>query len=94
MCHRTIVTNQVQVGTLKLHPLDLLLRMSPLAAMQCVIYAWMTGEIYDVGWAISECVGSHRPLCLIACYIITIHVPGPRVHGHENDRLRLLGTCI
>ncbi|KAI8054501.1 triose-phosphate transporter family-domain-containing protein [Syncephalis plumigaleata] len=41
---KTIVTNRVQVGGLKLHPLDLLLRMSPLACIQTVIYAFITGE--------------------------------------------------
>ncbi|SAM03712.1 hypothetical protein [Absidia glauca] len=42
---KTIVTNRVQVGRLKLHPLDLLLRMSPLAFVQCVFYAYATGEL-------------------------------------------------
>jgi hypothetical protein len=39
------VTNLIQVGRLKLHPLDLLLRMSPLAFIQCVAYAWWSGEL-------------------------------------------------
>ena len=43
-----IVTNQVQVGKLKLHPLDLLLRMSPLAAVQCIVFAGFTGELRDM----------------------------------------------
>jgi drug/metabolite transporter (DMT)-like permease len=41
---KTIVTNVVQVGKLKLHPLDLLLRMSPLAFIQCVVIASFSGE--------------------------------------------------
>ncbi|KAI8337624.1 TPT-domain-containing protein [Chlamydoabsidia padenii] len=45
---KTIVTNRVQVGRLKLHPLDLLLRMSPLAFVQCVFYAYATGELERV----------------------------------------------
>ena len=36
---------QVQVGRLKLHPLDLLIRMSPLAFMQCVLWGWYSGEL-------------------------------------------------
>nr|KAJ3405593.1 UAA transporter [Polyrhizophydium stewartii] len=40
-----IVTNVVQVGKLKLHPLDLLLRMSPLAFIQTMFYAFLTGEL-------------------------------------------------
>ncbi|KAL0084063.1 triose-phosphate transporter family-domain-containing protein [Phycomyces blakesleeanus] len=42
---KTIVTNRVQVGRLKLHPLDLLLRMSPLAFVQTLTYAYITGEL-------------------------------------------------
>lgn len=45
---KTIVTNRVQVGRLKLNPLDLLFRMSPLAFIQCVIYAYVTGELEQV----------------------------------------------
>ncbi|KAG0734725.1 hypothetical protein G6F57_010928 [Rhizopus arrhizus] len=42
---KTVVTNRVQVGRLKLHPLDLLLRMSPLAFVQTMLYSYLTGEM-------------------------------------------------
>lgn len=43
---KTVVTNIIQTGgRLKLHPLDLLMRMSPLAFIQCVLYGWWTGEL-------------------------------------------------
>lgn len=42
---KTVVTNRVQVGRLKLHPLDLLLRMSPLAFIQTMLYSYATGEM-------------------------------------------------
>jgi uncharacterized membrane protein len=45
---KTIVTNRVQVGRLKLNPLDLLFRMSPLAFIQCIFYAHATGELDQV----------------------------------------------
>ncbi|ORX90425.1 TPT-domain-containing protein [Basidiobolus meristosporus CBS 931.73] len=45
---KTVVTNKVQTSGLKLHPLDLLYRMSPLAFMQTVMYAYMTGELEAV----------------------------------------------
>ncbi|KAG2197901.1 hypothetical protein INT46_008679 [Mucor plumbeus] len=45
---KTIVTNRVQVGRLKLNPLDLLFRMSPLAFIQCIAYAYATGELQSV----------------------------------------------
>lgn len=45
---KTVVTNRVQVGRLKLHPLDLLLRMSPLAFCQTLVYSYVTGEMSQV----------------------------------------------
>lgn len=45
---KTIATNAILVGRLKLDPLDLLLRMSPLAFVQCVIASWYTGELARV----------------------------------------------
>ncbi|GAN09056.1 conserved hypothetical protein [Mucor ambiguus] len=45
---KTVVTNRVQVGRLKLHPLDLLLRMSPLAFVQTMVYSYVTGEMAEV----------------------------------------------
>lgn len=48
---KTVVTNVIQTGgggRLKLHPLDLLMRMSPLAFVQCVFYGWYTGELERV----------------------------------------------
>lgn len=49
---KTVVTNRVQVGKLKLHPLELILRMSPLAFIQCMLYAGFSGEAsLVVEWA-------------------------------------------
>ncbi|KAL0077009.1 triose-phosphate transporter family-domain-containing protein [Phycomyces blakesleeanus] len=45
---KTIVTNRVQAGRLKLHPLDLLSRMSPMAFFQCLFYSYATGELETV----------------------------------------------
>jgi hypothetical protein len=48
---KTVVTNLIQTGgggRLRLHPLDLLMRMSPLAFIQCVMYGWYTGELERV----------------------------------------------
>ncbi|KAK9702067.1 hypothetical protein K7432_011424 [Basidiobolus ranarum] len=45
---KTVVTNKVQTSGLKLHPLDLLYRMSPLACLQTIMYAYMTGELEAV----------------------------------------------
>lgn len=60
----------------KLHPLDLLLRMSPLALVQCVVYAYWSGEMERVasgahlhvnarlGGAGAGVYGSRRTMCL------------------------------
>lgn len=45
---KTITTNMILVGRLKLHPLDLLIRMSPLAFIQCFFASWYTGELAKV----------------------------------------------
>lgn len=45
---KTVATNMILVGRLKLHPLDLLIRMSPLAFVQCVFASWWTGELAKV----------------------------------------------
>ncbi|EME83430.1 uncharacterized protein MYCFIDRAFT_100093, partial [Pseudocercospora fijiensis CIRAD86] len=41
---KTVATNRLMTGSLKLSALEVLLRMSPLAAIQCLIYAYLTGE--------------------------------------------------
>lgn len=45
---KTLATNMILVGRLKLHPLDLLIRMSPLAFAQCLFASWWTGELAKV----------------------------------------------
>jgi hypothetical protein len=48
---KTVMTNLIQTGgggRLKLHPLDLLMRMSPLAFVQCVVFSWSSGELERV----------------------------------------------
>lgn len=48
---KTVMTNLIQTGSggqNKLHPLDLLMRMSPLAFIQCVALSWSSGELERV----------------------------------------------
>lgn len=42
---KTIVTNKLQAGNFKFHPLELLYHMSPLAFIQCMFWAAGTGEV-------------------------------------------------
>ncbi|KAL1585141.1 hypothetical protein WHR41_06536 [Cladosporium halotolerans] len=44
-CIKTIATNRLMTGPLDLSAMELLLRMSPLAAIQCMAYAALTGEL-------------------------------------------------
>ncbi|KAK9898335.1 TPT-domain-containing protein [Cystobasidium minutum MCA 4210] len=43
-----IATNRILVGRLKFHPLDLLLRMSPLAFAQCLAFSYASGEMGEI----------------------------------------------
>lgn len=42
---KTVITNRIQTGRLRLSPLELLYRMSPLAFLQTLVYAYFTGEL-------------------------------------------------
>ena len=50
---------------LKLHPLDLLLRMSPLAFIQCVVYAHLSGELEGVHAYGAREMDSHKAAALL-----------------------------
>ncbi|KAI9680063.1 MAG: UAA transporter [Caeruleum heppii] len=42
---KTVVTNRLQTGSLELPALEILYRLSPLAAGYTLLYAWYTGEL-------------------------------------------------
>ncbi|KAJ1333008.1 solute carrier family 35 member E3 [Microdochium nivale] len=44
---KTIVTNKMMTGSLNLSFWEILRRMSPLACIQSIIYAWLTGELAE-----------------------------------------------
>ena len=46
---KTVVTNRLLTGRLRLSSLELLYRMSPLAFVQTIVYAYFTGELGKVG---------------------------------------------
>lgn len=50
---KTVVTNRLMTGSLALSALELLLRMSPLAALQALAYSLATGELFQVRDAIA-----------------------------------------
>ncbi|KAL9081335.1 MAG: hypothetical protein Q9159_007357, partial [Coniocarpon cinnabarinum] len=61
---KAIATNRLMVGRLKLPPLELLLRMSPLAAIQSLLYSFFAGEWGSIGQALGQ--NSLRSSVLVA----------------------------
>jgi hypothetical protein len=61
---KTVLSNRLMTGSLKLPPLEILLRMSPLAAAQAILVARATGEITAFTGAVSS--GSITGLVLLA----------------------------
>ncbi|KAI5845111.1 triose-phosphate transporter family-domain-containing protein [Morchella snyderi] len=61
---KTVVTNRIQTSGLRLSPLELLFRMSPLALVQTLIYAYCTGEIERLGAYAGEHMGSRDVIIL------------------------------
>lgn len=59
---KTVVSNRLMTGSLKLPAMEILLRMSPLAALQGLLYARATGEIGRFQIFVQE---GHLPLTLI-----------------------------
>jgi len=42
---KATVASEIMTGSLKLHPVDLLCRLAPLAMMQCISISFVTGEV-------------------------------------------------
>lgn len=51
---KTVVTNRIQTGRFRLSPLELLYRMSPLAFVQTIVYAYLAGELEVLGLRLSS----------------------------------------
>ncbi|KAK4617560.1 UDP-galactose transporter 1 [Fulvia fulva] len=51
---KTVATNNLMTGSLKLSAMEVLFRMCPLAALQCLLYAAGSGEIGKLQAAVAE----------------------------------------
>lgn len=61
---KTVVTNRIQTGRLKLSPLEILHRMSPLAFVQTLVYAYFSGEMGRLQKYAEEEMGMREALIL------------------------------
>ena len=51
---KSVTTNRLMTGPLALSPMEVLFRMSPLAAAQCLFYAWISGEFSELKPAMQD----------------------------------------
>ena len=51
---KTVMSNRIMTGSLALPALEILLRMSPLAAVQSLLYAFATGEVSEFNAWVAE----------------------------------------
>lgn len=61
---KTVASNRLMTGSLKLSGMEVLLRMSPLAAMHCLLIAVFSGEMSDIQGLAQE--GFFEPKFLMA----------------------------
>lgn len=77
---KAVASGEMLTGDLKLHPVDLLVKMTPPAAVQCIILSLLTGELTSIAsrWKteLSPTV-DYRPLlavCLTGLFSFTLNV--------------------
>ncbi|KAJ3105460.1 Kinesin-like protein kif19 [Phlyctochytrium planicorne] len=95
-----ICTNRLLVGTLKLHPLDLLWRMSGLASMQCMLVSVWSGEYSaflkfarSLGSATAAAIPKHRRT-LVHATVALLHTNSTLNSTVPNDNLTAIGPML
>jgi hypothetical protein len=61
---KVVASGEMLTGTLKLHPVDLLGHMAPLAMLQCVFLSYMTGEINSIA-SRPELYSDYYPMAVV-----------------------------
>lgn len=64
---KTVATNRLMTGSLALSAMEVLFRMSPLAAVQCLFYAYAGGEFTVLNEAVAQGVFDRTFLFSIFC---------------------------
>eukprot|EP00980_Cylindrotheca_fusiformis_P009153 scaffold1992_cov113-Cylindrotheca_fusiformis.AAC.18 len=61
---KVVASGEMLTGSLKLHPVDLLGHMAPLAMVQCIILSYVTGEINDIA-SRQDLYESYYPMAVV-----------------------------
>lgn len=61
---KVLASGEILTGSLKLHPVDLLGHMAPLAMIQCIVLSFLTGEVSSIA-ARPEIYSNYYPLGVV-----------------------------
>mmetsp|Transcript_5696 Transcript_5696/g.16864 ORF Transcript_5696/g.16864 Transcript_5696/m.16864 type:complete len:368 (+) Transcript_5696:167-1270(+) len=61
---KVVASGQMLTGSLKLHPVDLLGHMAPLALVQCLVLSFLTGEVNSI-MSRTELYSDPYPFCVV-----------------------------
>ena len=91
---KTIISNRLMTGSLALPALEILYRMSPLAAMQALLYSVLTGELSRfVQYAREGCLTKVRILGLLSNSLIAFFLNLSSFHTNKIAGALTMTVC-